>query len=224
MSLPLLDQSDGRAEAATYNPGESSIVQGRWTSTLSNKLLVEAGASHYLSSLPRKPQPDATEPSILEQSNNLIPVGRDLLPHAADRRRLSRLHRLRDRRAQPQGWLHVSVGVRQGSRRVHDRRRQLPHLNGIPNQVTDYTTPHAAPLYLKPFGLFVQDQLKIRRWTINAGPRYDQFRTSYDAIHLDPVRWLPVSRDYPGAEVLNWKISHRGLVSPTTCSATDARR
>ena len=57
----------------------------------------------------------------------------------------------------------------------------------------------------KPFGLFVQDQWKIRRWTVNVGLQYDQFRTSYDAIHLDPVRWLPVSRDYPGAEVLNWK-------------------
>ena len=45
----------------------------------------------------------------------------------------------------------------------------------------------------------------MKRWTVNAGIRYDQFKTSYDAIHLEPVRWLPVARDYPGAEVLSWK-------------------
>ena len=32
-------------EAATYNPGDSSLIQGRWTSTLSSSVLVEAGAS-----------------------------------------------------------------------------------------------------------------------------------------------------------------------------------
>ena len=104
-------------EAATYNPGDSSIVQGRWTSTLSNKLLVEAGASHYLSSFPRRPQPDATEPSILEQSTNLrFRSGATYFPDAADGGRLSRVGLLRHRRAQPQGRLHLPVAVRQGSR------------------------------------------------------------------------------------------------------------
>ena len=193
-------------EAATYNPGDSSIVQGRWTSTLSNNLLVEAGASHYLSSFPRKPQPDATEPSILEQSTNLrfrsgatyFPTPQTVDDYRASLSYVTGAHSLKA--GFTYQWEFAKDPIVFSIGDVNYRT-----LNGVPNQVTYYTTPYAAPLYLKPFGLFVQDQLKIRRWTINAGLRYDQFRTSYDAIHLDPVRWLPVARDYPGAEVLNWK-------------------
>ena len=98
-------------------------------------------------------------------------------------------------------------------------------LNGIPNQVTYYTTPYAAPLYLKPLGLYVQDQLKVRRLTVNAGLRFDSSGRSYDAIHLDPVRWLPVARDYPGADVLGLEGPVAACrVWPTTCSATAGRR
>jgi hypothetical protein len=193
-------------EAATYNPGDSSIVQGRWTSTLSNELLVEAGASHYLSSFPRRPQPDATEPSILEQSTNLrfrsgatyFPTPQTVDDYRASISYVTGAHSLKAGFTYQWEFAKDPVVFTIGD--VNYRT-----LNGVPNQVTYYTTPYAAPLYLKPFGLFVQDQLKIRRWTINAGLRYDQFRTSYDAIHLDPVRWLPEARDYPGAEVLNWK-------------------
>ena len=78
-------------------------------------------------------------------------------------------------------------------------------LNGKPNQVTYYTTPYPTPLYLKPFGAFIQDQFTLKRLTLGGGVRFDQFRSSYNAIHIEPVRWLPVARDYPGAEVLNWK-------------------
>lgn len=193
-------------EAATYNPGDSSIVQGRWTSTLSSKLLVEAGASHYLSSFPRKPQPDATEPSILEQSTNLrfrsgatyFPTPQTVDDYRASIAYVTGAHSFKAGFTYQWEFAKDPVVFTIGD--VNYRT-----LNGIPNQVTYYTTPYAAPLYLKPFGLFMQDQWKIRRWTVNAGLRYDQFRTSYDAIHLDPVRWLPVARDYPGAEVLNWK-------------------
>ena len=72
-------------EAATYNPGDSSIVQARYTSTLSNRLLLEAGASHYLSSFPRQAAAGrhrAVDPRAVHQP--ALPIGRDLLPDAAD--------------------------------------------------------------------------------------------------------------------------------------------
>jgi hypothetical protein len=193
-------------EAATYNPGDSSIVQARYTSTVTSRLLVEAGASHYLSSFPRRPQPDATEPSILEQSTNLrfrsgatyFPTPQTVDDYRASVSYVTGSHSLKA--GFTYQWQFAKDPVVYSIGDVNYRT-----LNGVPNQVTYYTTPYAAPLYLKPFGLFVQDQLKVRRWTVNAGVRFDQFRTSYDAIHLEPVRWLPVARDYPGAEVLNWK-------------------
>lgn len=108
-------------EAASYNPGDSSIAQARWTSTLSNHLLLEAGGSHYLSSFPRRPRPEATESSILEQSTNLrFRSGATYFPNAADGRRLSWRADVRDRRPQPQGGLHLSVAVREGSGGICD--------------------------------------------------------------------------------------------------------
>lgn len=193
-------------EAATYNPGDTSIVQGRYTATLTNRLLFEAGASHYLSSFPRMPQPDATEPSILEQSTNLrfrsgatyFPTPQTVDDYRASLSYVTGSHTLKT--GITYQWQFAKDPTVYAIGDVNYRT-----LNGIPNQVTYLTTPYAAPLYLKPLGIYVQDQFKISRWTVNAGLRFDQFRTSYDAIHLEPVRWLPVARDYPGAEVLNWK-------------------
>ena len=193
-------------EAATYNPGDSSIAQVRWTSTLTNRLLLEAGFSHYLSSFPREPQPDATEPSILEQSNNLrfrsdatyFPT-----PQTVDDYRLSLSY--------VTGAHSVKAGLTYSWQFAKDPTVfvigdvNYRTLNGMPNQVTYYTTPYPTPLYLKPFGAFVQDQFTVKRLTLGGGLRFDQFRSSYNAIHIEPVRWLPVARDYPGAEVLNWK-------------------
>ena len=206
-------------EAATYNPGDSSIAQGRWTSTLTNRLLLEAGFSHYLSSFPREPQPDATEPSILEQSNNLrfrsnatyFPT-----PQTVDDYRLSLSY--------VTGAHSVKAGLTYSWQFAKDPTVfvigdvNYRTLNGTPNQVTYYTTPYPTPLYLKPFGAFVQDQFTVKRLTLGGGLRFDQFRSSYNAIHIEPVRWLPVARDYPGAEVLNWKD-----LSPRVAASYDLR-
>ena len=63
----LLDQSDGR-RGRDLQPGrQQHRARGRWTSTLSSKLLVEAGASHYLSPFPRKPSP--TRPNLRSSSS-----------------------------------------------------------------------------------------------------------------------------------------------------------
>lgn len=193
-------------EAATYNPGDSSIVQARYTSTLSSRLLLEAGASHYLSSFPREPQPEATEPSILEQSTNLrfrsgatyFPTPQTVDDYRASLSYVTGAHSFKV--GMTYQWQFAKDPIVWTIGNVNYRT-----LNGIPNQVTFYTTPYAAPLYLEPFGAYVQDQWKVGRWTVNAGLRYDQFRTSYDPIDLPPVQYLPVARQYPGAEVLNWK-------------------
>lgn len=193
-------------EAATYNPGDSSIVQARYTSTIGSRVLFEAGASHYLSSFPRKPQPDATEPSILEQSTNLrFRSGATYFPtpQTVDDYRAS-LSYVTGANSFKTGFTYQWQFAKDPTVfAIGDVNYRT--LNGIPNQVTYYTTPYSAPLYLEPMGAYVQDQLKLGRMTINAGLRFDGFRTSYDAINIGPVRWLPVARSYPGAEVLNWK-------------------
>ena len=58
---------------------------------------------------------------------------------------------------------------------------------------------------MNPISVYAQEQWTLKRWTLNGGLRFDRLKTSYDATNIGPTRWLPVARQYPGADVLNWK-------------------
>ena len=78
-------------------------------------------------------------------------------------------------------------------------------LNGVPNQVTFYTTPWPDPQKMNPAGLYVQDQMSLNKWTINAGLRFDYLHSSYPAFDVAPRRYVPIAQHFEGADVLNWK-------------------
>ena len=87
-------------------------------------------------------------------------------------------------------------------------------LNGVPNQVTFYTTPWPDPQKMNPAGLYVQDQMSLNKWTINAGLRFDYLHSSYPSFDVDPRRYVPVAQHFEGADVLSWKdLSPRIAVS-----------
>ena len=154
-------------------------------------------ASHYLSSFPRKPQPDATEPSIVEQSNRpALPLGCHLLSDAANGGRLPRVGLLRDGLAQSEGRVHLSVAVRQGPEYVcaiGDVNYRT--LNGIPNQVTYYTTPYPRPNHPRAVR---RSSCRINGRcagsTVNAGLRYDQF---IELLQRHPPRAGALAADRP---------------------------
>ena len=195
------------AEAAHLMKSRTNLYQGTWSSPVTNRLLFEAGVSRYFQELPRDEEPNASEPSILEQSNNIrfraqltYPRNDGLIDH------------YRASMSYVSGAHAFKVGVQYQRQLGDDTDRSIAGagvsyrtLNGVPNQAIYDTRPYAWKQTLEPLALYAQDQWTLRRWTINAGLRYDQFKSSYPASHVDPTRWLPVARDYPGADVLNWK-------------------
>lgn len=192
-------------EAARSMRPNSRIYQGTWTFPVTNRLLAEAGISIYPVGFPRDPVAESTEPGILEQSNNF--TYRAATPYVRNDQRLDNYrasvsyvtgsHALKFgfsyiRAHEPDNtWVRGDVSYRT--------------LNGVPNQVTYWTTPYTNDFYINPLAFFAQDQWTLRRLTINAGVRYDRLHAGYSDAHVPPVRWLPVARDYPGAEALNWK-------------------
>ncbi|HVQ16150.1 MAG TPA: TonB-dependent receptor, partial [Vicinamibacterales bacterium] len=87
-------------------------------------------------------------------------------------------------------------------------------INGTPNQVTFYTTPWPDPQTMNPAGVYVQDQISLNKWTINAGLRFDYLNSSYPAFDVAPRRYVPVAEHFEGADVLSWKdLSPRIAVS-----------
>jgi hypothetical protein len=193
------------AEAAHLMKARNNLYQGTWTSPVTNRLLVEAGVSRYFEELPRDEEPDAFEPSIVEQSTGLRFRGQASYP-----RNDGVIDHYRAALSYVTGAHAFKIGVQYEHQFAEDTDRNMGGvnyrtLNGVPNQVTYFTLPYAWQMTMEPLALFVQDQWTLRRWTINAGLRYDQFRSSYPDTHVDPTRWLPVARDYPGAEVFNMK-------------------
>ena len=59
------------AEASHHMTSRAQLIQGTWTSPVTNRLLVAAAVSRYYQVLPRDQEPDALESSVLEQSTGL---------------------------------------------------------------------------------------------------------------------------------------------------------
>ena len=77
--------------------------------------------------------------------------------------------------------------------------------NGVPQSISVYVSPRHEFERLRSVGLYAQDQWKLRRWTINAGLRFDYNN-----------EWIPVQTSGPGPfvglqqwpevrDVPNWK-------------------
>jgi len=78
--------------------------------------------------------------------------------------------------------------------------------NGVPISLQQNATPWERTTEITPnLGLFVQDQWRIRRLTLNTGVRFDYFRANALEAHLPATRWVP-ARDLSGVkDVPNWK-------------------
>ncbi len=193
-------------EASSYTNFYNHITQYAWTNPVTNKLLLDAGATFYWWLAPRPPRPEATEVGILEQSNNLryrnLLVGGTADPghnfnYRAAISYVSGSHSLKFGFTGAWFWLKNVSNSPPGdiSYRV---------LNGVPNQVTYYATPYQFSQYVTPIGFFAQDQWTFKRLTLNPGLRFDWVRNGYDPVALPATRWM-VARSFDGAQVANLK-------------------
>jgi hypothetical protein len=193
-------------EASTYNNAPSNLLQVAWMSTISNRLLLDVGAEYYTESFLRNPEPDATQPSIVEQSTGLrFRSGASYSPNPQT------IDDFRASLSYITGGHSLKVGIRSTWEFAKDPSTSVignvnyRTLNGVPNQVTFWTTPYPSPKRMYPVAIYAQDQFKLSRLTIDAGLRFDRFTSSYEAVTVGPVQYLPVSRNYPSAQVLDWK-------------------
>jgi hypothetical protein len=192
-------------EATRIMRPNSRLYQGTWTFPATSRLLFEAGLSHYPVGFPRDPQAEATEPGIVEQASGF--AYRAATPYVRNDQRLDNYRAsvsyVTGTHALKFGFSYIRANEPDQTWANGDLAYRV--LNGVPNQVTYWTTPYTNDLSIDPFALYAQDQWTLNRWTVNAGVRFERLRSYYDDAHVPPVRWLPVAREYPGAEVLDWK-------------------
>jgi len=196
-------------EAATLlDFPKNQIATTSWTSTVSNRLLLDARAAVQSEVYQeRRPPSDSpvwslipvTEqggiiPGLLYRAPGALGVGgtrffRASMPNMANV-------------ATSLSYVTGSHALKVGFSNLWGRRdlSQLDNLSsvsyrfrdGVPNLISQRSTPSAQSDVLKgELGLFVQDRWKIGRTALNAGLRFDYFGTYFPEQHLGPATLIP---------------------------------
>jgi hypothetical protein len=220
---------DGRAGVApesivAYRFPVLHLVQAGWTSTVSNKLLVEARLALRDETFGNLPDLGSTGYGtttwnslipVLEQSTNLQYRGRGgdggdsgLLGYTAQSigTAVASVSYVTGAHAFKVGFSETWANVQSASNsNTSDLYYQFN--NGVPNQITMYGTPTTGASDVRAdAGAYVQDRWTIKRLTLNVGLRYDQFDAGYPAQYLGPALLQPTRNlSFPAVTGINQK-------------------
>ena len=191
------------------------LYQAAWTSTVSSRLLLEAGAS-----LTKNPFPcnrenvtqtfdfvvDPTDISIVEQSTGLRYNAKSSYLFQNDMDRYVERFSL----SYVTGSHALKVGMTL-QQHVLDRETVINESveyrfnNAIPNRITQHATPFPGHQRTKAeLGIFAQDQWTIDRLTLNLGIRFDYFNGYVPAQEIPATRFLPARNFDRVSNVPNW--------------------
>jgi len=202
-------------QSAQFNLWPQYVLQGNWSSPISSRLLLEAGASYAMNRWPY-PSPgdqgrgfgaNSTEDiSITELSTGFIynakPYYNDKSdqPIAAQRFSVSYIT----------GSHAFKVGLQlEEARSTTDQgirlNRDLGYgfLNGVPNRLTQYA-PAIETDKTADLGLYAQDRWTIKRFTLNYGLRFEHLTGRVPAQQVEASSFVP-ARDLAAVkDIPNW--------------------
>lgn len=191
------------------------LFQATWSSPVTNRLLLEAGASLMLSHWPNFRQPGVAEDhiSILEQSTNFrynayASLGSDVSyggPKDSDRYNQRFIVSYVTGSHVFKTGIYLEEGIHNTGNAINgDLAYQF--LNGVPVAIDQFATPYLQRERMRAdLGLFVQDKWTLKRLTLNGGLRFDYFNAYVAEQHVPETRWL-AARDFsPVHGVPLWK-------------------
>jgi hypothetical protein len=186
-------------EAITYfHFRPQHLYQTTWTSPVTNRLLLEAGATWMVSHSPRWLPPGVTMDtvSITDQAlgfayNAMATYAFRGYTHRNSQRAsasyVTGSHAFKAGFQIEEGFRYAYTGVTGGN--VNYRFN-----NRIPNQITQYATPYDTLDKMKAdLGIYAQDQWAVGRVTLNLGLRYEYFNGYVPAqtVPATPSGWIP---------------------------------
>jgi hypothetical protein len=190
-----------------HNPVDD-LVQIKWTSTVSNRLLLEAGFMPYWFTFNFDPEPDVTPDrlAITELSTGFNYRASSSLYSKNPARTFN--YKAAATYVTGSHALKAGLTLQRGSKRFlqhinGDMTLQL--LNGVPRSVTVFATPYVDSADVNSsLGIYGQDQWTVKRLTISAGLRFDHLNVSVPEQHLAPVQFVG-ARDFGEVrKVPNW--------------------
>jgi hypothetical protein len=195
---------------------DSNVYQTTWTSTVTSRLLLEAGmsTSPLYATWPGQDWAENDIPGILDVAN--LTYYRNAGAHWSGTKRIEnfRPDSYRASAAYVTGTHALKTGVMYTNalhstfRDFHRERGALPMsyvtFNGTPLQAVYYDDPHTVRMGYHNLGIYGQDQWRRGRMTVNAGVRFDYLQTYYPDLTGPPTAFVPVERSYPSMVATSW--------------------
>jgi len=99
-----------------------------------------------------------------------------------------------------------TIVIRDESLSDNDYNLSYRFNNGVPNQLTERTTPYQkAQRQPAGIGLFAQDKWTLKGLTLSAGLRFDYLKIVIPAQHLGPAPLVPTRNlDLPETDLVSW--------------------
>jgi hypothetical protein len=192
--------------AVVQNNWLNYIGEAKWTSTMSSRLLAEASVFTLPVNYDLKFQPDAA-PDAVATFDQIRSVFSGVSPRQDNN--TARMYTYAGNLTYASGAHTFKVGtqVRTGwSQELFTTRGSIVQIvsNGVPNSVRLVNTPSGHKEEGTNAGLYVQDSLRMERWTFNLGLRYERFVMSIPAQSAPAGRWVP-AREYAAQErIVDW--------------------
>lgn len=201
-------------EAAPRISPKAPILLLSWTYPISNRMLIEArgGYAGYLSKRPRHSGVTRDMISVLDVSRNYryraSSAGATSINGYAPDTSYSTNQRASLAYVTGSHALKVGVQLMQGvsiDRAEINGDRFYSFRDRTPISVTLFATPFEQHDESREVGVFAQDQWTVKRWTLNLGVRFDQFRGFAPAQDAAAGTYVPARRFAPVDNIPNWK-------------------
>jgi hypothetical protein len=194
--------------ASRYDFNPDTVTQLTWSSPVTSKLLLQAGAQYfnYHYKIYHSPGVSPNDITLTELSTGFTygaspTYGNN--PYNMTSSRVSASY-ISGSHAFKAGIQTQSANTR--SYFETDRNVTYSFLRGVPTSITERGTPYFIDANLKlNLGLYAQDQWTLKRLTLNGGLRFDYLNENVPAQTLPATQFLP-ARSYDAVnDVPNWK-------------------
>jgi hypothetical protein len=210
-NYPSMGSATSAPETGTIQPGNGSsrLQQVKWTSTLTTRLLLEAGLGTYQQNWNGREAPGNNRDLIrvVEQCAGGCPDNGNIAgltyraanwnadwmsPNRAyaSATYVTGAHNLK---VGYQGVLHINMSFPH----TNNHNLQYRFNNGVPNQLTQNLLPYRTEERTRYDAVYVQDQWTRGRMTLQGALRYDHAWSYYPAQQIGPTRFLPAGLSVP---------------------------
>jgi hypothetical protein len=184
------------------------LTQAKWTSTVSSRMLLEAGISMYSQEYTRYPQPDVTDTTF---SLADAATGRRInaAPYYSEHWSTLRTY------TAAMSYVTGSHAMKIGMNLSEGPRREKAWVNNDMTLVFNGTTPLQAILTASPrdaherlnadLGIYAQDQWTVNRLTVNAGIRFDYLNAKLEDQHFPAGTFVPARDLKEITDLPSWK-------------------